>query len=357
MIGSEYAESVEWCNRVLAAPNIATDLQLVEATVTKGTALRSSGFWLEGEVLMRGAIELADRMGFVFPALRARNNILSSVRSLGEAQGIIDEGYEMAARFGQGTWSYQFAHVSLSNAFERGEWDYGIERAEGLDAPGFYASWLLMEKALRAAFRGDIEYGRALHAKAKEDAGSDSSQAIMAQATVEAAIDLAAGEMAAVLPLARPSLASHESADAAAVTIAAAAVAMNEPSWVRETRDVILAFDRRGPLAEGQIHGLETALALCEGRWSDARRSYLLAKRNLEAGHAFFWLALVNLEVGTRGSGHITEAADALVAAEEFFRGVGAGSFLDRYREAFVPDAIPAARATVVPATSEVSKT
>jgi hypothetical protein len=66
---------------------------------------------------------------------------------------------------------------------------------------------------------------------------------------------------------------------------------------------------------------------------------------------------LVNLEVGTRGSGHITEAADALVAAEEFFRGVGAGSFLDRYREAFVPDAIPAARATAVPATSEVSKT
>jgi hypothetical protein len=77
---------------------------------------------------------------------------------------------------------------------------------------------------------------------------------------------------------------------------------------------------------------------MMEGRWDEARAHYLATQRDLSDAHANFLLALLNVSVGARAAGKFPEAAEAAVAAEEFFRSVGAESFLDRYRAAFVPN-------------------
>ena len=81
MMGGSPEESVDWCDRVLAAPGVATDGQLTEILITKGTALTNTRRFREGEVLLRGAIAVAEDNGMIFSALRARNNALGVVSS------------------------------------------------------------------------------------------------------------------------------------------------------------------------------------------------------------------------------------------------------------------------------------
>ena len=358
MIGGQYDQAVEWCNRVLAAASVATGTQLLEVLNTKGTALAASGSIREGEVLLRGVIQVADATGEVFTSLRARNNLLSSIDGFDVAHQVIEEGYEIAERYGQRTWQYQFAHVALTNSFDRGNWDYGLERAEALDAPtGFYPSFLASEKAVRAAFRGDIEFARMELQRGQQLAGTASSQAAYAASAVTAAINLAAGDMAAVMPAARDGWSHFDTADAAIQYAASAAAAANELNWAVDARDAMLALGRAGRLADGQVAALDTVVALTDGRWSDARSSYARARRDLNETDAAFWLATLNLAMGTRGAGHVPEADAALAAAEEFFRGVGAESFLDRYRAAVVPGPAPTAKGAASPAASEVRST
>ena len=200
MVGGDYDEAVEWCNRVLAAVGVATEIQLLEATITKGTALSASGRVLEGEVLLRGGIQMADQMGEVNAGLRARNNLLGSVDGFDLSLQLINEGYEIAERYGQRTWQYQFAHVALTSSFELGDWEYGLERAEALDAPGFYAAWLVYERAVRSAYRGDLDLAESELQRGIELAGSDSTQALGSISAITAAIRLAAGDMAGSFP-------------------------------------------------------------------------------------------------------------------------------------------------------------
>jgi tetratricopeptide (TPR) repeat protein len=339
MVGGEYAESVVWCNRVLAAPTVASETELVEAMITKGTALSADGFMLEGEVLLRGAIEIADRMGNTFAALRARNNLLSAIDDLAAAYELIEQGYEMADRFGQRTWLYQFGLVSLTNSFDRGDWDTGITRAQALDAPGFYAAWLQFETGVRAAFRGDLDFARAAIQRGRRLAGTTSSQALASSSSTEGAVYLAAGDFQQIMPLAREGWEHFDSGDGAALLGMGAAVAMNRSDWATEALDAFVKLGRRGRLAEGQTAALQASAALTEARWTDARQKYLQAIRMLEATEAKFWLAILNLGVGMRAAGQFPESAQAMSDAEAFFRSVGAESFVERYRAAFVPSA------------------
>ncbi len=346
MIGSEYPEAIQWSDRVLAAPDVATDTELIEAMVTKGTALAGLGSTLEGEVLLRGATEIADRLGFVFTALRARNNILTFLDNFDAAHELIDEGYAMAERYGQQVWAYQFAHLALANSFERGDWDEGMARVEALDAPGFYGAWFQGEKALRAAFRGDIDSARDAVKRGGELAGTDSSQSVASGRVIQATIDFANADFARVMPLVRAGWSHPDLADPAIMIAMGVAVAANEASWAVEARDAFLSLTRRGTLADGQLGAVETCVELTAARWSEARSEYLQSRRNLEAADAQLWLAILNISVGSRAAGQFPEAAEAMTAAEEFFRGVGAESFVERYRAAFVPTSADAAPST-----------
>jgi hypothetical protein len=346
MIGAEPEESITWCDRVLASPDAATDEQLTEVLITKGTALTNVARVREGEVLLRGAMYVAEQHGYISAALRARNNLLSVIGSddVEAAEHVLKEGYSIAQRYGMRTWTYQLAHAALSQSFELGAWEAWIEVVDELDAPGFYGAWRTIERALRLAFRGRLDEAYAAAAEARGLAGTTSSQAVASLAGSEATIHVAAGDWKAVMPLARSGWEHIDAADYSALAAVVAGVAANEVSWVREAVDRLAGVVRPGRSADGQRASFACALAMLEGRWSDARDSYLAARRDLTGASAAFVLALLNLSVGARAAGQFPEASEAATAAEEFFQRVGAQSFVERYRAAFVPGTTAATR-------------
>jgi len=146
-----------------------------------------------------------------------------------------------------------------------------------------------------------------------------------------------------------------DAADAAVLCAVSAAVGLNEPAWIVEAIGATDKLGRSNRVAQADALAIETARALIEGRWSDARARYLAAKRELEPTHQWFWLAMLNLWIGTRGVGHIPEAEAAMASAEEFFAGVGASSFVDRYRAAMVASEPEGRRAAPSSARTEVA--
>jgi class 3 adenylate cyclase/tetratricopeptide (TPR) repeat protein len=339
MMGGSDEESVEWSNRALAASGLADDSLLTDVLITKGTALTNSGRLVEGEILLRGAMQVAERSGDVWAALRARNNVLGVVSSedLAEAATLLADGYAIAMRHGLMTWAYQFAHASLSAAFERGDWDAWIDETAALDAPGFYGAWRIIEEGVRDALRGRIADGRRKLAAGKERAGTDSTQAVTSIAGTEALLAFAAHDWEAVLPAARRAWVLIDSADSAIAAGAAAAAAANEPEWAREALSVFDGFPHRGRQPEGMRAFVETVIALLDQHWPEARAAYLAARRALTDANALYSLALLNLSVAARGQGHIPEATEAAAAAREFFASVGADQFVDSYMAAIAP--------------------
>ncbi|HEY5519393.1 MAG TPA: adenylate/guanylate cyclase domain-containing protein [Candidatus Limnocylindrales bacterium] len=79
MIRGSNRESVTWADRVLEASAIADDALVLDTLITKGTALLNLGRDTEGVVLLRGVMQLAEQVGDVWAALRARNNALGAI--------------------------------------------------------------------------------------------------------------------------------------------------------------------------------------------------------------------------------------------------------------------------------------
>ncbi|MDL2335040.1 MAG: hypothetical protein QFC55_03285, partial [Chloroflexota bacterium] len=346
MIGGEPEEAITWCDRVLATPDAATDEQLTEVLITKGTALTNTTRVREGEVLLRGAMYVAEQRGYISAALRARNNLLGLIGSddVAAAAEVLTEGYSIAERHGMLTWTYQFAHAALSQSFELGAWDAWIDVVDELDAPGFYGAWRTIQRAICLAFRGRLDDAYAGAAEARALAGTSSSQAVASLAGSEATIHLAAGDWDAVMPSARSGWEHVESVDDSVLAAVVAAVAANEISWAREAVHSLAGIPRPGRAADGRRASHACALAMLEGRWSDARDSYLAARRDLTGASAAFVLALLNVSVGARAAGQFPEASEAATSAEQFFQQVGAQAFVERYRAAFVPATIGVTR-------------
>ena len=309
MIGGAADEAVAWADRVLEAAGVATDDQLLEALITKGTALTNTERLWEGEVVLRGAIDVAERSGRIWSALRARNNLLGVVSGddMAAAGALLADSYTIAERYGLRTWAYQFAHAALTNAFERGDWEAWVDQAKALDATGFYGAWRILENAERAGYRGNSEEAEEQLAIAKGMLGTGSSQGVTGTAGVEAGIRLTAGDMPGVLPHARRAWAHQDSADYAVIVAMAAAVAANETDWAREARTALRSVVRRGRQADGQRATADTAVAILEERWSDARSDYLAARRLLTESNSLFWLGILDLMVGTRGEGRLVK--------------------------------------------------
>ncbi|MEP7159038.1 MAG: hypothetical protein ABI797_06395, partial [Chloroflexota bacterium] len=260
---------------------------------------------------------------------------------LAAADDLISEGYAIAMRHGLLTWGYQFAHVALTQVFERGNWDAWIDVTTELDAPGFYGAWRLIEQGQRDVLRGRVAEGRFKLAEATERAGTESSQAVAAIAGVEAVFAFATQDWAAVMPAIRRSWDMLDMIDFAVPHAAAAAAGANAPDWVREAQAAFEGFGRRGRHMDGLRASMRTTLALLEGRWPDARAAYLDARRDLTAADSRYFLALLDLGVGTRGQGHLPEAAEAMTAARDFFASVGADHLADAFVAALVPATAP----------------
>ena len=347
MIGGDNAEAVEWSDRAMSVPKIVNDDQVTEILVTKGTALTNMGRPAEGEILLLGAMQVSERNGNWWAALRARNNALGVVSSedLGAAAAMIEEGYVIAMRYGLLTWAYQFAHVGLTNAFDRGDWDKWVAQTEELSAPGFYGAWRLLEAAIRSAMRGFDQDARDQLARGTELVGEGSSQGASGVSGTQALIEMAAGRWSEAITAARLGWVHIDSVDGAVTAGSAAAIGANQADWAREALLAFNSFERRGRQADGQRNALSALLAVLESDWPTARSEYAAAKRNLTGSNSLWTLALLDLGVGTRGQGHMPEATEAMASAREFFASVGAETFVERYQTAMVPAAKAGSRA------------
>jgi tetratricopeptide (TPR) repeat protein len=340
MIASANREAIELCDRALASTSLADDALITDLLITKGTALANSGRHLEGEILLRGAKEVAERAGDNWAALRAMNNAMGVVSADDVRAGLAlsVEGYEMATRFGLTTWAHQFLGTAMTGAFDAGDWESWMDEAVAADLTGFYGGWVRVERGVRAALRGDLPDARRLLAEAVEFAGVESTQATAGIAALSASIELAAGRPEAALAAVRPSYASSDGLQFATLVVGAASAALDRAEPAREVIDVFRRYTWRGRHADGLANGLEAVLAAIEERWADARSLYLAARRDLTAAGALFALAMLNATIGVRAAGHFPEAAEAWDAARDFFGARGAQSFLDSYRASVVAD-------------------
>ena len=226
-------------------------------------------------------MQVSERNGSWWAALRARNNALGVISSadLATAAAMAEEGYVVAMRYGLLTWAYQFAHVALTNAFDRGDWDAWIAETRELDAPGFYGAWRLVEVAVRDALRGNDQEARELIASAPQLVGDASSQGASGQAGALAMIELAAGRLAGGDRGSPSRMGSHRRSrwggqcwcgcrrwrKSVRIGLARRSLAFN-------------AFDRRGRQTDGQRSALTALLAVLENDWPTARSEYAAAK-------------------------------------------------------------------------------
>ena len=337
MIGGKYAESLEWCDRVLAKSELADDVLLMNVLVTKGSVLSNGARFLEGEILLRGAMDVAERNGDMSMALRARNNVLGTVSGSDPrvAAAMMREGFELATSHGLMTWALQFSSVAVDAAFMRGEWDSWLDELRSLEPSGFYEGWLLSAESSRAAFRGRVADARQMLADALMVAGG-STQAETGTAGVEALIEFVAGNWEAAVVAARRGWVHNENADFAIMHGAAAAAAANRDDWAREAVAASEALNFAGRYENALRLSFSAIQLMLEKRWPEARAAYLSSRRDLEDFGSRYELALLNISIGARAAGEMPEAAEAGAAAREFFAGVGAQSFLDRYEAAFV---------------------
>ena len=82
------------------------------------------------------------------------------------------------------------------------------------------------------------------------------------------------------------------------------------------------------------IAAADGLIAAVEVRWADARAAMLVAEPILEAVGEGLMLARFRLALGHLADGQFPEAANALHQAEEWFRDLGATTYVAAYRAA-----------------------
>ena len=335
MLNGAALEAVAMCDLVLTSHATVSNERLVDVLITKGTALATTTVLVEAEVLLRGAMEVADRLGLASAGLRALNNLLSVVQltDLAEVQRLLDQGFATAQRFGMRGWAVQLSHTALSNAFEMGDWDAWVEETAALEPESFYRGWHLVELAVRSAFRGDSGLAHDRFAEARELAEADSSQAIAGFGQVAATIAVAEGDWEQVMPGARVGWGHYDSTIASVAWAVVAAVATGQHDWVDEAV-IQLGPEWLGRYPDGVRAFGRTAVALIEERWSDARTGYSAGRQALSAIGAGLWVGMLDLAFSTRAAGKVPEAEEAGARAEAFFTSLGAEAFVERYRQA-----------------------
>jgi len=338
MLAGTNEESLGWCDRVLANPSVATPPVILSAVVTKGTVLTNIGRVIEAEALLRGAIEIADKLGVLEAGLRARNNlrVLLQYVNLADALELNLEVRDIARRFGDRSWVLHAVGGAQDIAFRTGDWGAFTEdvAAEQDEAGDFYTAWFRMEDARRQVYRGDPRHAEAIVTETlASGVNASSGQATSWNLAAKADAQTAQGRFSEAIETARPAQQSSSENDLAHVATLFAAAAEGDPVIVGQVANALheQGYDQllsgRGYVA---VAGALTAAL--EGRWDDARRF----QRDAEAMLTEVGEGLVNARFGL-ALGHLAgdrfpEAARAGADAEQWFAERGAAHYVSAYR-------------------------
>ncbi len=335
---SGHGGAIEWCDRVLAAPDVAGPELLVSVMITKGTVLAHTSSVVEAEMLLRGAVAVAERIGNTASVLRASNNLLAilAVTSLPESAEMIRQAYEVAQRVGLRTWVHQFLGENLTIAFDMGDWEAWTDRigVDEADASGWYRGWYQSEQAIRHAFRGSQGEAEAIYNKAMSVSGTGSGQREAFAALWRGCLLLAAGRWEEAHAAADVALRTHgEAASSGGMLAVVAVVALRDGVRAAALRSAMREAMRPGLLSDALQRIADAADAMLREAWDESRQAFVEGRRRAEqVGHRML-LHLSGLALGTLAAGRFPEADAAVREAEQFFTERGAEAFLRTYRE------------------------
>jgi class 3 adenylate cyclase/tetratricopeptide (TPR) repeat protein len=329
-----------WIDRAIENQSLLSPIQVVETLITKGSSLLQVGRFAEAEVLLRGAIVVADRIGDPQASLRARNNLLGIVtrRSLEEGLALAKEVVEVGRRFGSTTWILQGSGEGLSSAFDLGRWDDLLDEMRSEipeDAGNFYRIWYETAVAQRLAYRGEADAAlRTVERHLQAPVVRASGQAQAALSVEIGDILMAQQRWMDAFEATRPSWPHNEWGLPGAVTAVLSAAAagdstlMDEPARARLAAEAssVWAFSRASSYVPDALR------ALFGGRWDDARATYLNAKRLYEGVGERVALARFQLTFAHLAGDRLPEAVEAGREAEAFFHELGADVYVIGYR-------------------------
>jgi class 3 adenylate cyclase len=345
-------EALAWCDRVLASAQLVGQTVVLQTLITKGAALIGMRRETEAEVVLRGAIVIADRMGDPGASLRARNNLSGIVdgASVEAVLALMREIYEIAQRYGERTWVQQAIGVGLTSGFDIGRWDeWDTEmRSELPDAADFYRAWFRTEVGRRLAYRGATdESDRILTEARASDAVQNSAQAMAAMAGYEAEIRICQGRLIDAFEASRAGWGNSDNGRFASQIGQLAALAAGDPARLEEVSVPLRGMlSSELPLLVAARHITATLQALVRERWDEARASYLSARRLLtETGHHTL-LAAFQLGIGQTAAGRFPEAKEAGDEGAAYFRERGADAYVTAYRAAAAKPSYEATRTT-----------
>jgi class 3 adenylate cyclase/tetratricopeptide (TPR) repeat protein len=332
-------EALAWADRVLTAPGLLNATQLVEAAITKGTALITAGHLTEAEVILRGAIDVADRYGYAFSSMRARNNLTGIVEgvSIEEAVVVEREIYEIAQRYGQRIWVLQAITGGLSSSFDYGTWDDWLAemREEEEQAGGYFQESFQGELARRMAYRGQpSQAGEIVERSLASDLVLRSAQATSQFAAMLGDIRWLEGRWAEAFAAARRGWNDSPQARNPITAALFAAFGAGEASLLADAIEAAASSLHGDQPIVAAVRLIGTTFqALLEGRWEEGRQAFMRAAGALEEVRHRRWLAHLQLAVGHFAEGRFPEAAAALSEAESFFGERGAAWLVPAYRD------------------------
>jgi tetratricopeptide (TPR) repeat protein len=353
MLSGASEEAISWCDRVLANPASATTSVLVEAVITKGTALTTLGRVIESEALLRGAIAIADSNALLAASLRARNNlrVLLAYINLADALALNVEVRDIARKFGDRSWVLQAVGGSLDVCLRTGDWDAFAEdvAVEAGDTTGFYWSWFRAEDASREAYRGDPRRAEAvIDETLASGIIASSGQAVARNLAAKADAQIAQGRFAEAIETAAPGATLSAESEFPQLSRIFAATAVGDSALVAVVAEELRkqGFDQL-PSGRGYIAVAAALVAALEGRWDDARRHQQEAEEPLlEVGEGLV-NARFGLALGHLAGDRFPEAKRAGEDAEHWFTERGAGAYVAAYRAAAVAAGMGVAPAAV----------
>ncbi len=355
MLTDRNAEAVEMADKALrAAATLRETEVIVEALVTRGPAIADAGRIDEAEATLRGAIILADRNGHYWSALRARNNLQSTIVEdvkSSDMVALVTEGFELARRFGYLGWLVQFLTHRLPTLIGMGEFE--AAESDSAEQSGhtkelFQYGFAAAYRAQLLALRGDVSSSRsALEEAIRQLQLIDTlPQRAGLEVELNRALHLL-GDPAGALGRIQ---AYHGGGgqDIFMASIGALSAAQLGDRAALERISESLAEHRASALARGVRLQLRAATAATAERWDEAHATYPQARSAFRDLDANLDASILGLEYAAYLGDRFEEARAAGAEAEAWFAERGAQGVVERYRAAFKgTPAPPATRAGV----------
>jgi hypothetical protein len=351
MLREEHEEAVTASDRALAMGSSAAMTTVVEALITKATSLISLGRLAESDALLRGAIDLADRSGLVFSALRARNNLAGSLqfRDLAESDRLFREGYEMATRYGHRPFMYQFLYTLADNAVRLGnldEWTSEIQSLQENESPTpFYQAGFEGTQAFREDLRGDYARADEMLARSAElFLEVQSVQAEAAQELFHGRHELLQGNWDKAIARSATAAANSNFVEEGNLLAGVAAAAGDRPDALEHATAMLEQQTSEDSAARPFADIFRAVPVLRAGGYAEAQPVFTRVLAALEKRHEVLLRALAQMLWGALAAEHSPEAAEAGREAAEFFAGIGGSAMVERFTAAVVTPGAAAPR-------------